>query len=195
MKTHVLDLKPTQFALGMREVEQKVEKLKKMSATELDAYQHEHRVPVVQAVGGDLYLIDHHHLVRACWEAHITHVRVELKADLSHLGDQKFWEHMTEQGWVYLHDQFGKGPHAPQLLPIDVRGLADDPFRSLAWLVREHKGFNKSERPFCEFSWANFLRQHLDTHPGRLGFEEALRHALDLCHRPEAKKLPGYMPD
>lgn len=193
MKTHVMELKPTQFALGMREVEVKVAKLRKMSGKELDDYLHEHKVPVIQAQGGHLYLIDHHHLVRACWEAHIDHVRVEIKADLSSLSEEKFWEKMKASGWVYLHDQFGKGPHAPQFLPIDVRGLADDPFRSLAWELREKKGFTKSEKPFCEFSWANFLREHIDTHPGRLGYDEALRHALELCHKPEARKLPGFV--
>jgi hypothetical protein len=195
MKTHVLDLKPTQFALGMREVERKVEKIKKLSEKELDEFLHEHKVPVIQAERGHLYIIDHHHLVRACWELHITHVRIELKADLSHLGEEKFWKAMADAGWVYLNDQFGKGPHPPKYLPIDVRGLADDPFRSLAWELREKKGFTKTEKPFCEFSWANFLRQHIETHPGRVGFEAALKVALDLCHKPEAKKLPGYVAD
>lgn len=195
MKTHVLELRPTQFALGMREVEVKVEKLTKMTEKERDEYLHEHRVPVIRARSGHLYLIDHHHLVRACWEARVNHVRVEEKADLSHLVEEKFWQEMKAAGWVYLHDQFGKGPHPPQFLPIDVRGLADDPFRSLAWELREKKGFNKSDKPFCEFTWADFLRRHLDTHPGRLGYEQALAHALELCHRPEAKHLPGYVGD
>src|SRR5476651_713504 len=69
----------------------------------------------------------------------------------------EFWKQLQSEGWIYLHDQFGKGPHAPELLPVDIRGMADDPFRSLAWELRQVKGYTKVDRPFCEFSWANFL--------------------------------------
>ncbi|RDJ93823.1 aminotransferase class I/II-fold pyridoxal phosphate-dependent enzyme, partial [Lacticaseibacillus rhamnosus] len=30
---------------------------------------------------------------------------------------------------MHLHDQFGHGPHEPHLLPEDICGLADDPYR------------------------------------------------------------------
>ena len=97
MKAHVLELRPTQFALGMAEVEVKTAKLKKMKFDELSDYLENHRVPVVRSPEGDSYLIDHHHLVRACWEAGVEHVKVELKSDLSHLGQKEFWKEMVQK--------------------------------------------------------------------------------------------------
>jgi len=194
-KVNLLKLRPTQFAIGMREVESKTLKLGKLGRSERDEYLRSHPVPLVLAPEGEHYLIDHHHLARAAWESGMEEVIGEIKADLSHLSEAGFWEHMGREGWVYLHDQFGKGPHSPELLPIDIRGLADDPFRSLAWAVREEKGFQKSPIPFCEFKWAEFLRKHIAGHPMKMGFKHALEKALQLCHHPEAKALPGYIPN
>jgi hypothetical protein len=192
-KVTILNLRPTQFALGMREVEAKTSKLVKLGPDERHDYLRDHPVPLVLGPEGVPYLIDHHHLARAAWEVGIKELATETRADLSHLSESKFWEQMAHEGWVYLHDQFGKGPHLPDLLPLDVRGLADDPFRSLAWAVREEKGYDKSPIPFCEFRWAEFLRKHIVDHPMKMGFELALKKALLLCHKSEAKSLPGYI--
>lgn len=192
-KMKILDLRPTQFAVGMKEVETKVEKLKVLSGDALHDYLRDHPVPVVLSPDGGAYLTDHHHLVRAAWEADLHDVATKVMADLTHLTPGTFWGRMEKEGWTYLHDQFGKGPHSPELLPLDVRGLADDPFRSLAWALREKKGFNKSPVPFCEFRWSEFLRRHITGHPMKMGFHKALEEALKLCHRPEAKSLPGYI--
>ena len=194
-KTSLLDLRPTQFAVGMREVETKTAKLRKLGHSDRQDYLRSHPVPLVIAPGGEKFLIDHHHLVRAAWEAGVEEVIIEIKADLSKLSETQFWAHMEHEGWVYLHDQFGKGPHSPELLPDDVRGLADDPFRSLAWALRDKKGFDKSPTPFCEFRWAEFLRKHTACSPRKIGFDNALNEALKLCHKPEAKVLPGYIAD
>lgn len=179
----------------MREVEIKADKLRGLKHEERHDFLHDHAVPTILAPDGGKYMIDHHHLVRAAWEAGLDEVVSEVKADLSKLGLQPFWERMKKEGWVYLHDQFGKGPHEPELLPLDVRGLADDPFRSLAWAVRDKKGFHKSPTPFSEFHWSEFLRKHITENPMRMGFKKALEQALKLCHLPEAKKLPGYVED
>jgi hypothetical protein len=194
-KVQVLHLRPTQFAVGMREVENKVEKLRSLGHNERHEFLHAHPVPVVLAPDGDQYIIDHHHLVRAAWETGIEGIVTEIRADLAKLRPEQFWEHMKKEGWVYLHDQFGKGPHEPEFLPVDVRGLADDPFRSLAWAVREKKGFDKSPIPFCEFRWSEFFRKHFSAHPMKMGFHNAIDQAIKLCHLPEAKKLPGYIGD
>lgn len=193
MKEHVTELRPTQFALGMIEVESKVRRLEKMSSSEIDEYLHEHPVPVVKSPQGELFLIDHHHLARAAWELGLEKVCLELKADLSHLTNDKFWKFMTESHWVHPYDQFGRGPHPTELLPHGVRGLADDPYRSLAWAIRERGGFEKTEHPFCEFHWADFFRKHVKLGQARKDFDRAVEHALDACKHPEAKHLPGYV--
>jgi len=36
-----------------------------------------------------------------------------------------------------------------------------DPYRSLAWIMREHHGYLKSNAPFSEFRWADFFRKRV----------------------------------
>lgn len=192
MKMKVLDLRPTQMALGMKEVEYRVRKISGMKGKELEKYLHERRVPVVFGAHSRVYIVDHHHLVRSCWEAGLEDVPVEKKADLSHLPLKELWDIMHGSHWIYPFDQLGNGPHDPIHLPENVRGLADDPFRSLAWIVREKGGFEKSEVPFAEFHWAGFFRKSLRLHPVADHPEETLKEAMELAKSPLAKHLPGY---
>ena len=192
MKKNIFELRPTQFTLGMREVEEKVKKIKKMNEKELHEYLHSHPVPVVICSDGNAHLIDHHHLVRACWEAGVDHVIIEIKDDFSDHSQPHFWDKMKDSKWVHLYDQFGKGPHEPHQLPFDIRGLADDLYRSLAWMVREEGGFEKTGEPFSEFKWADFFRKHIQIPRTPDGFEKAIKEAMKLVHSPEAKNLPGY---
>ena len=97
-------------------------------------------------------------------------------------------------GLFYDRDQFGVGPHDPNHLPEDVRSLADDPFRSVAWQVRKRGGYDKSSLPFAEFKWAQYFREHIKTYPTRADFEQAVIEALAIAHAPGAKNLPGYKP-
>jgi len=116
------------------------------------------------------YLVDHHHMVRALYDA----------------------EHETR----------GKG-------------LAYDPYRSLAWIVREHHGYIKNNAPFSEFKWANFFRTRIlldhDILAGKHTFDdfafevdeqgnlelsddgkEVIDDALFLAASAEARGLPGF---
>jgi hypothetical protein len=176
----------------MLEVERKVDKLKALKAGELKEFLESKPVPVVICLDQQAHIIDHHHLVRACWEAGIEKVHTELKADLSHLKPDAFWEEMKRLHWTHLFDQFGGGPHPPKLLPLNVRGLADDPFRSLAWAVREQGGFEKVSAPFCEFKWAEFFRSRIHLHRHDEALKNALEEALKLATTPEARHLPGW---
>lgn len=192
MKISVLDLKPTQFALGLREVSRKAAELKAMSHDERHDYLRSRPVPVVISAKKHLHLVDHHHLTRACWEIGVEEIPVEIKADLGHLSTKDFWDEMRRAAWVHLHDQFGAGPHPPQVLPEDIRGLADDPYRSLAWALRHSGYYDKTEIPFAEFLWADFLRKIIVVEPGDAGFRRALAAAEQLASSPKAKHLPGW---
>ena len=105
-----------------------------------------------------------------------------------------FWRFMTKKGYAYLYDQFGEGPRHALYLPDDIRGLADDPYRSLAWMVRKEGGYHNSDENFTEFRWANFFRKKklLDTQ-GRRGFHLAIQKGLSLAKKSTAKKLPGFI--
>lgn len=193
MKRHVFDLRPTQFAVGMFEVEKKTKKLLALKGKELEEYLESHPVPVVLCPDGQCHVIDHHHLVRAAWEAGIEKVVTRVEEDLSHLDGESFWKEMAKRKWVHLFDQFGEGPRQPLQLPLNVRGLADDLYRSIAWAVREQGGFEKTDAPFCEFHWADFFRGKIQVERTEEGFKKAVERALKLARSDEAKHLPGYL--
>jgi hypothetical protein len=181
------------MALGMKEVDYRIAKLEKMKESEREEYLHDRRVPIVLGPDGDIYLIDHHHLVRSCWEVGIAEVPTATVADLSHLSQSALWAKMHKENWVYPYDQLGNGPHDPHFLPENIRGLADDPYRSLAWMAREKGAFAKCEVPFSEFQWASFFRKKLTKHPVIDDFHEALEEALELARTSEAAHLPGHV--
>ena len=191
----VLDLRPTQFAVGMLEVDEKIALVETYSPKELKKYVNENPVPVVRAPNGELYIVDHHHFLAVCYHIGIRKVRVEIVEDLkgSDVSYRKFWDRLIRRGQTYLNCQFGNGPHREFYLPKDIRGLADDPYRSMAWFVRKGGAFSKSDRNFAEFQWANFFREKkLLNRFGMAGFQKALEKAVELSQSPEAKNLPGF---
>lgn len=191
MEVKTLLLRPTQFALGLKEVETKVHKLKKLSDEELEAYLKTHPVPVVEH-DESFHLIDHHHLVRAAWEIGIEKVPTTLVHDLSNHTLESFWKTLHEKNWIHLFDQFGNGPHDPSVLPHDIRGLADDVYRSLAWSVREEGGYEKNETPFSEFKWADFFRTRIPIARKEGAYDRAVNEAVKIAQTHEASHLPGF---
>jgi len=186
----LLSLKPTQFALGMRQINAKIEQLAKLKKRKLDALVDECPIPVIVSPKRELYLIDRHHHLYAFWSVGITNVRVEVRADLSksRLSYTNFWKTMQRSGWTHLFDQFGEGPRPVVYLPVDIRGLADDPYRSLAWAVKQKGGIGDSTVPYYEFAWANFFRaKHLLHADGRAGFTKAVMAAMKLTRSRAAK--------
>ena len=190
----ILSLKPTQFSVGILEVEYKAGRLEKMSAKKRKKLIHQKPIPVVISPAGELFVTDHHHFLFACYQAGIRKLPIEVIADWSKakLSYSKFWQKMVKKDFCYLYDQFGEGPRSPLYLPPDVRGMADDPYRSLAWVVKKEGGFINSDENFSEFQWANFLRDKklLDGH-GRAGLQRALTKAIALVKAKSPKHLPG----
>ena len=188
IEINLLDLRPTQFAVGMSAVLSKQKKIEKMPRKDLRRYIRERTVPVVTGMDGDYFMIDRHHLTRALWQAGEKKVFVDVLKDWSHLPSKPFWEKMKRQGWVYLYDQFGRGPHNVQCLPRNVISLADDPFRSLAKAVQEAGAIPKSPRPFSEFAWANFFRNSVPIELVVNDFKAAIALGIQLI--PEKAALP-----
>jgi hypothetical protein len=191
----VLDLKPTQFAVGMLEVDEKIKIVQKFNKKERKKFVKENPVPVVCSPEEHLYVVDHHHFLCVCYHVGIEKVRIEVVKDLSKkkMTYKQFWDWMAETRNTYPYCQFGEGPREPYYLPRDIRGLADDPYRSLAWFVRKAGAFENSEKNFAEFKWANFFRsKKLLDQDGPAGFEAALLKAVALAQSTAAKKLPGY---
>lgn len=194
-KVKILDLRPTQFAVGMLEVDEKIKEVKKYSKKELKSYIKDHPVPVVLGPQGDLYIVDHHHFLCVCYNLGIEKVLIKVMKDLTQkkMNYTHFWKWMSSNRSVYPFCQFGEGPRKALYLPRDIRGLADDPYRSIAWFVRKAGAFENSDRNFAEFKWANFFRsKKLLDKTGLSGMKEALIKAVALAQSSEAKRLPGY---
>jgi len=195
LRLPILDLKPAQIALGILEVEQKIEDYAHLSRDEFHEHSAAHPVPVVKSSHG-YYIIDHHHLCRAYHELGHRLVTIELQADFSTLGPAGFWEAMEASGWVLPQDQFGIR-RAYRHLPMDVRGMADDPYRSLVWRLRSDGRWRKPNLPFAEFRAANFFRDRVEIGNTRESFELAVAGAIRLLETlppGELAAVPGLEP-
>ena len=224
-KLLVKDLSPTQFATGKTEVMYKAKRLEKKFASSPDKL-HDYlllrTIPVVKR-GKKFYLVDHHHLVRALYEAlhdkvddNELCVYVHVMLDGSSLSKEHFWKAMFERNYVYLFGADGGGPKSPDELPKHIHDLEFDAYRSLAWLVRDRHGYLKNNTPFSEFKWANFFRTRILPGQGILSgktsfhdflFEQSkdgkielkdegediVDEALFMAIGPEAVGLPGYL--
>lgn len=191
----ILSLRPTQFAVGMLEVDEKIAVVEKFGKKKKKKFINEVVVPVVRAPTGQLYIVDHHHFLFVCYHLGFKKVRIEIVDDLKNkkMDYDKFWQWMNNKRYCYPYCQFGAGPHKEYYLPRDIRGLADDPYRSMAWFVRKAGAFENSEKNFAEFRWANFFRRRkLLDKDGMAGFTQALVKAVELAQSPAAKKLPGF---
>ena len=191
----ILKLKPTQFAVGMLEVDEKIALVKNFTKKQMRDFLDENPVPIVVGPHGYLYVVDRHHFLCVCYHVDVKKVRVKILKDLSKskMSYSSFWKWMFKTRNAYPFCQFGEGPRKALYLPKDIRGLADDPYRSLAWFVRKAGAFENSDRNFAEFKWANFFRSKklLDQY-GSDGMPRALIKATELAQSPGAKRLPGF---
>jgi hypothetical protein len=194
--TEILTLKCGQMALGALEVRKVAKRYQKMSAKELKKAIKKRLVSIVIAPNGSSYIVDGHHHTAAAWMAGAGKVLTQVVRDHSgeHLSHKDFWQHLEKENCVHLYDQFGSGPHDPLYLPQDIRGLGDDPYRSLVWLVLKEGALEKPKERFADFEWANFFRKHRLLH-GQFGrdFKSATKEACKLARSPKAKNLPGYV--
>ena len=199
-RTKVLELKPMQIPAGMYEVQDKARDVRDMKKKDVDDWLREKSVPILEDYKARKRPVDHHHEARSTWEADYDEVYThhyfddDLHRKIKGLSRDEFYAVTRAMGLFYDRDQYGVGPHDPNHLPEDVRGMADDPFRSVAWQVRKRGGYEKSDEPFAEFQWAQYFRERLKTYPTRADFEKAVVEAMRLVHDPAAKGLPGYKP-
>jgi hypothetical protein len=193
-KQPVLRLRPTQFALGMAEVEERVRELRALSRRQRAKYVKRHAIEVVRAPHDELYVIDRHHRLMALSLVGVKKVRIKIAHDFSALrmSRARFWRFLSTRHMTHVYDQFGEGPRDPLYLPVDIRGLSDDPYRSLAWMAERAGAFRSSKVPYYEFKWAQLFRRHKLLSPdGRARLRRALPQAIHLCRSRAARALPG----
>jgi hypothetical protein len=194
MKEIAIDrLRPTQASHGRIEVEKKTRDFAGLSGRELQMAIAEKPIPVVLGPGGDAFAIDHHHVAAALWAAGIKKAPVVLVADLSSLDESQFWLTLENRSWSWPYDAQGRRI-AFGAMPRHVYELEDDPYRSLAGLVREAGGYEKSSVPLEEFRWADLFRATMAAPPAiEADFDAALQRGVDIARSNLAMGMPGFL--
>ncbi|MBV9567502.1 MAG: chromosome partitioning protein ParB, partial [Hyphomicrobiales bacterium] len=186
----IMELRPTQITVGMREVRAKRRHWRQIEGEKEGAFLGKHMIPVILGPKRRPYVIDHHHLARALHDEGVEHVLVTVIANLSKLEKDAFWVVLDNRSWMHPYDENGRRRDYGEI-PRSVAGLLDDPFRSLAGELRRAGGYAKDTTPFSEFLWADFLRRRLKRKDVEQDFDAALKNAVELAKSMDANYLPG----
>jgi len=187
----ILDLRPTQITVGMREVEAKRKAWRIKEGDKGREFLGGHMIPVILGPKDRCFVIDHHHLTRALHEEGVKSVLVTVVAKLARLDVDAFWFVLDARNWMHPFDADGRR-RGREDIPKSVKDLVDDPFRSLAGELRRIGGFAKDTTPFSEFLWADFLRRRMKRRQVEADFSSALEQALGLAKSADANYLPGW---
>ncbi|PLQ00580.1 ParB-like protein [Cupriavidus pauculus] len=186
-------LHPTQITVGAYHVAQKMHVTRRLAHSDVPGFLDQHRVHIVIGPEQALYIVDHHHWVRAWQDMGIDMVPALVRNDYSHLSVRAFWKRMTDEHMVHPYDERGRRRPISEL-PSDVHSMRDDPYRSLEAFVQLAGGYRKVKTAYSDFRWADFFRKQikgpLDTHHT---FAAALAKGLQLATSPKARDLPGYL--
>lgn len=186
----ILELRPTQMTVGMREVKEKRKRFREKGKKQSDMIG-SHMIPVVRGPDKHYYVVDHHHLARALHDEGVKNILVTVIGDLTMVGRDAFWGVMDNKRWVYPYDAKGARRRFKEL-PKSIKDLTDDPYRSLAGELRRAGGFAKDTTPFSEFLWADFLRRRIARKMVEEHFSRALEKALEAAKSHDAIYLPGW---
>ncbi|HEX4183009.1 MAG TPA: ParB-like protein [Caulobacteraceae bacterium] len=187
----ISELRPTQMTVGLREVREKRDQWRAMSGEREAEFLGRHMIPTVLGPRGLHYVLDHHHLARALYEAGVKEVLATVTIDLSALKKASFWIYLDNRAWCHPYDDEGKRQDF-EAIPNHISELKDDPYRSLAGELRQAGGYAKDTTPFSEFLWADFLRSRIKTKAIAKDFDTALGKAMTLAKGKDADYLPGW---
>lgn len=187
----IAELRPTQMTVGLREVDEKRKRWRKVLAADRGDFLGRHMLPCVTGPKGRHYIVDHHHLGRALLQEGVENVLVTTIVDLSRLPEDAFWIYLDNRSWTHVYDAKGRR-RGFEDMPKSLDAMEDDPFRSLAGEMRRAGGFAKDSAPYSEFLWADFLRRRMKAKIVREEFARALREAMALAKTKDAAFLPGW---
>jgi hypothetical protein len=190
LKARIEELRPTQMAVGYEEVSRKRKEWRERSATEAKSFLDNHRFPAVRGPNKRYYIVDHHHLGRALLEENVELAFIAVLHDWSHLDQDEFWIVMNHYQWAHPYDKRGKRRNFSDM-PKKLKLLPDDPYRSLAALVRRAGGYPKDPTPFSEFLWADFFRRRIP----RAALRDDPPGTLERAKKLARKRTAAYLPD
>jgi hypothetical protein len=191
-KIQIAELRPTQLTLGMSEVTKRAASIAKLSIDDREAYLDQKAIPHVVGPGKQIYIVDHHHLVRSLLEIGIREaVLGDQLNEWSDMEIRSFWRRMESNGYCWPIDADGnRRPYAA--IPQHVGDLTDNVWRSLARKVRGN-AFQNLDTPFQEFMWGDFFRTFMSRRLIELQFDLAVDVATKLARLSEAQDLPGFL--
>jgi hypothetical protein len=184
-------LRPTQLTVGYAEVTLKAHEWAELPKKQRKIELQQHVFPAVLGPKGEHYIVDHHHLGIALIEGGVKDALVAVLDDLSWLELPVFWRTMEFRSWSHPYDNRGRRQDYSRM-PRRLTQLEDDPYRSLAGLVRRAGGFSKDQEPFVEFLWADFFRPRVPVRLIRREQRKATILGLRLARSHEARYLPGW---
>ncbi|QSN62846.1 ParB/Srx family N-terminal domain-containing protein [Caballeronia sp. M1242] len=188
----IVELKPTQGALGMEHVRKKMRLTSSTPEHERAAFLREHALRVVRGPGGTLHVIDHHHWARAWYELGIDVVPVMIACDYSDRDQASFIAALRERRWLHPFDAQGRETPV-EALPPSIAAMPDDPYLSLAAFVRMAGVYSDSPEVNAKFAWAGYFRERVQGDFSSIaGFAKALAQAVAASRQDEARALPGY---
>lgn len=184
-------LRPTQITVGFSEVAIKRKQWGALKRKERAALLASHWFPSVLGPDGGYYVVDHHHLGLALLQEGVKRGFALVLRDLSYLAAARFWEVMEFYQWAHPYDTKGKRRSFADL-PASLSDLQDDPYRSLAGLVRSAGGFAKDTTPFAEFLWASYFRERLDKRELATDLQSSIARGVAMARIADARYLPGW---
>jgi hypothetical protein len=189
-------LRPLQGAVGMGEVLEKREKIEKKTEKEKKHLAAD-PIKVVRGPGGNFFVTDHHHGALAWLMAGISSAICSFDVDALSTDPNEFWVRLQERHKVRLADKNGVAI-TPDSLPKTLMELPDDPYRTLAWMVRKSGGFCRQlmdHKEFAEFLWADWMRGRPELPPEQIMSSptKMLPTALALAKSSAAAGLQGYV--
>lgn len=185
-------LHPTQLTLGLSEVKRRAKAMDAMSKSELKALVASKPIPHVRGPGGQIYMVDHHHLCRALQRIDENKAMLGAQvADWSDLDLHGFWQRMEQESLCWPIDVHGNRRPCVKI-PPNVKDLTDNPWRTLARGVRG-RAYTNQDTPFQEFMWGNYYRSFMTTRLLEVELELAEELAIKVSRLDEAQDLPGYL--
>jgi len=202
------ELHVTQFFYGRPGVINRKRELRALSFEELQEFLSEKPIPYVAGADGKRYIIDRHHFSRSLFElkaeffekfgestkelkVHFQKVEFD-EVDPTELSERDFIQLLKENKLTYLKNANGNSSSF-ESLPDSISGLKQDYYRGLSWLVRKSGAFSKTDIPFAEFYWGEFLRNSLSLKKedySKKSLKKAIKAAIIMTD--ENKDLPGF---
>jgi hypothetical protein len=192
VRAKLAQLRPTQFSVGYAEVELKAAEWKKLKKKQRQQVLESHVFPAVLGPGQAFFIVDHHHLGIALIEQGMKEVWVTKLDDMSWLDPVTFWRTMEFRAWTHPYDLRGRRRDFTDM-PRKLTRMQNDPYRSLAGLVRVAGAYAKDTAPFSEFLWADFFRPRVSAGLIASEQERATRTGIKLAQSKEARYLPGWI--